>query len=281
MYDFFDALANAIVDRSADELIGAVIVALGLSLAFAGLDFIGRRKVRDARMPMIVLMIGANLISMAVAAGYLVHARRTRAALARENAQGMPFMPNAILVESIFRSADTNHDGLISIEEASVAAGEFVRRADPSGNGMIDVPTLEHMITMAGMLRTRRPPGLGRRRGRGHVAEPGRQITDLAYRQTHCPRSTATSFSRQMTRAMDRHSQNNDWRPMQLPRIRCHESRPVRNVRWHTAQAREFGQSTRQNQVKLACRSCLWTTILNYANSSRSFLPDGIFGSRP
>jgi hypothetical protein len=159
MYEFFSSLANALVDRSADELIAAVIVALGISLAFAGLDFLGRRKVRDARMPMIVVMIGANLVSMAFAAGYFVHLRRSRANSARERTEREPNRPFFVLVESTFRNADKNHDGLLSSEEASVAAAEFVRNADATGRGMIDAASLENAITASSSYRVRRPIG--------------------------------------------------------------------------------------------------------------------------
>jgi hypothetical protein len=157
MHDFFVALGNAIVDRSADELIGAVIVAMGLSLAFAGLDFIARRKMQENRMPMIVLMIGANLVSMAFAAGYIVHHRKARGASASERNQLASARLEPILVESIFRVADKNDDGQLSTEEAAVAAAEFVRRADPTGNGSVDVPTLEHALPSGGFHRGRRP----------------------------------------------------------------------------------------------------------------------------
>ena len=157
MYDFFSSLANAVVDRSADELIGAVIVALGISLFFAGLDFVGRRKVRDARMPMIVVMIGANLASMAFAAGYLIHIKHSRSTSAGERTEYASDRPYDVLVESTFRNADRNHDGLLSSEEAAVAAAEFVRNADATGKGLMDPPTLEHAITASGFYRGRRP----------------------------------------------------------------------------------------------------------------------------
>ena len=44
MADFFVSLGNAVVDRSPDELIGAVIIALALSLAMAGVYCLGRRQ---------------------------------------------------------------------------------------------------------------------------------------------------------------------------------------------------------------------------------------------
>ena len=155
MYDFFDSLANSILDRSPDELIGAVIVALGLSLAFVGLDWLAGRKVRQGRTLMICLMIGANLASMAIAAGYLVHIRRTRGTSASEIAQAVAPRPYLVLVESTFRAADENRDGLISSEEAANAAAEFVRHADPTGKGFVDAASLEQATSLS---LNRNPP---------------------------------------------------------------------------------------------------------------------------
>jgi len=157
MQDFLKALGNVIVDRTADELIGAVMFALGLSLAFAGLDFISRRKARENRLPMIVVMIGANLASMAFAAGYIVYHRKARGVSAAERNQMASFRPESVLAESIFRATDKNNDGLLSSEEAAVAAAEFVRRSAPTGNGSIDAPTLERALQPGGFPRGRRP----------------------------------------------------------------------------------------------------------------------------
>lgn len=175
MYELFDSLANVILDRSPDELIGAVIVALGLSLAFAGVDFLARRKLGEARMLTVGLMIGANLISMCVAAGYLVHMTRMRSTKATEQARMAATRPYLVLVESTFRAADKNQDGLLSSDEASFAAAEFVRRVDPTGKGMVDPFSLEQSLSLSGFHSGRRPiggpmpfpprPGLGQRRG--------------------------------------------------------------------------------------------------------------------
>ena len=69
MTEYLNLLGNAIVDRSPDELIGAVAIALTISLAMAGLYCIGRRKITENLLPVMVLMIVANLLSMAVGAG--------------------------------------------------------------------------------------------------------------------------------------------------------------------------------------------------------------------
>jgi hypothetical protein len=158
MNHFFQSLANVVLDRSADELIGAVLIALCLSLAFAGIDFLARRKNRDGRTLLIGLMIGANLSSMAIAAGYLTHIRRSRATLPVERPQAQT-RPYVALVDSIFRTADENRDGFLSSEEAATGAAEFVRRADPTGKGLIDPPSLEQAMPSSGSYRGRRPGG--------------------------------------------------------------------------------------------------------------------------
>jgi hypothetical protein len=151
MADYFESLGNAVVDRSPDELVGAVMVALALSLAFAGIYFVGRRKVSGAMLtPMIALMIVANLTSMAVAAGYLLHVKANGGYLPADKTPGAKGPPGPMLVDFIFQGADSNHDGLLSSEEASLAAAELVRNADPSGKGLIDARTLEHALPGAG-----------------------------------------------------------------------------------------------------------------------------------
>jgi hypothetical protein len=150
--DYLTSLGNTIVDRSPDELIGAVMIALATSLAMAGLYMIGRRKLTDNLMPIIVLMIVGNLVSMALAAGYVVRARRLRrlpphgaaAAIlpwARPSAS-----PEATLVETLFEVADKNHDGLLSADEASIGAAEFVHKADTGGKGSIDSDSLRTLL---------------------------------------------------------------------------------------------------------------------------------------
>jgi hypothetical protein len=148
-------MGNAIVDRSADELIGAVVIALALSLVMAGVYSVGRRKLSENLMPMIVLMIVANLVSMALGAGYMLHARRAVRHVSQNAAPALP--PRAIyagkrdivLVQTFFRAADTNRDGLLTGEEASRAASELVRQVDTSGKGSIDAQSLDNILQAA------------------------------------------------------------------------------------------------------------------------------------
>jgi hypothetical protein len=147
--EYLNLLGNAIVDRSPEELIGAVAIALTISLAMAGIYCIGRRKITENLMPMIVLMIVANLVSMAVGAGHFHHARKKIGYVEHEPIRRPPNGPggsNEFMVEWIFREADRNHDRQISGEEASLAAAEFLRRVDASGKGTINPRTLDRAL---------------------------------------------------------------------------------------------------------------------------------------
>jgi hypothetical protein len=144
--EYLNRLGNAIVDRSPEELIGAVAVALTISLAMAGLYCIGRRKITENLLPMIVLMIVANLVSMAVGMGYFRVAHKKMGYVERELQRRPPGGPGGsaeVAARWIFRTADSDHDGRLSEEEASLAAADFVRWMDPSGQGSINLRSLD------------------------------------------------------------------------------------------------------------------------------------------
>ena len=164
MADYFASMVNAVVDRSPDELIGAILIALALSLAMAGLYYTGRRKVSENLMPMVVLMIVANLASMTFGAGYLARARKQHVDAARPIYPSSPAVSERMLIDAIFRAADENRDGLLSGEEASVAADKFVRRHDSAGHGAIDARSLASALLAVEF------------HGRGRSLQPGRGI---------------------------------------------------------------------------------------------------------
>lgn len=160
MLSFFTSVQNMVIDRSTDELIGALMVALGLSLTMTGIYALGRRKVSDASVLMSVLMLLANAASMALAAGYVFHAERGGVVVAQRGAsqpmawqptpygphhgpyagpRGLWTYPSGFHREGppppqIFEAADTDHDGRLTPEEAAL----FVEKADTKGEGSVD-----------------------------------------------------------------------------------------------------------------------------------------------
>jgi hypothetical protein len=154
--DYFQSLSDALIDRTIEELIGAVLMALALALALTGLYKLVRRKVNDPGMPMIALMLCANVISMALAASYITQARREflpkmdRPAMAwrppsefrggpggpGKRPPGMPVAPGFV------SAADADQDGRLSPEEAA----EFVRTADAGAKGSIDAHDLDDAL---------------------------------------------------------------------------------------------------------------------------------------
>jgi hypothetical protein len=156
--DYLDSMGNVVVDRSADELIAAVVAALAVALAMAGVYWIGRRKTSENLMPFIVLMIVANLVSMALGAGYMLHARRTGRHLPHDGFRAFPPRahhgndPDAVLVQTFIRAADRNRDGLLTSEEASRAASDLVRQVDTTGKGSIDTRSVDSIVRAALLL---------------------------------------------------------------------------------------------------------------------------------
>ena len=177
MIEYLNLMGNAIVDRSPDELIGAVAIALIIALAMAGLYSIGRRKITENLMPMIVLMIIANLISMAIGVGYFQLAHRRMGYTPHRPVRRLPDGPDGVsefIVQWIFREADRNHDERISGEEASLAAANFVRWADAHGTGSVD-PTALDWALKALMFHGREPDHPPDR-----FDQPGRQLQEFS-----------------------------------------------------------------------------------------------------
>ncbi len=155
-------VGNVLMDRSADELIGAVVIALALSLAATGLSMIGRRGAKKTAMPMIVLAFVANLVSMVLAAGHVAGGKSRDKAVAHGGGVVLSVGPvhasaGALLARKLFSKADADHDGLVSDDEAANAAAAFVREAAARpGRQSIDAETLESLLQNA--LATLPPP---------------------------------------------------------------------------------------------------------------------------
>jgi hypothetical protein len=163
MREFLSSIYDALVDRSPQELIGAILIALTISMATAGLFILLRRKVSDSLTLLTGLTLLASTTSMALAAGYVLpshrHARGEAIGPARPP-HWPPPVPERYLVRRIIEVADRDDDGILSADEAADAAARLVREADASGKGSLDSATLAHALRETIFPPHRRPfPG--------------------------------------------------------------------------------------------------------------------------
>jgi hypothetical protein len=148
---YIESVIDALAERTAQELIAALMIALTLSLILSGLYILGKRKTSDALALMSILTLLGCTVSMALAAGYVqLTLRGGQPSAGRvvdaDHRDLPPTNPESFLAQRLFKESDLDGDGLISGEEAARAAELFVRQADPSGKGMIDRQTLRMVL---------------------------------------------------------------------------------------------------------------------------------------
>lgn len=174
---YLESTVNMILDRSPEGLIGAILIALVLSLVVAGLYTLLHRRVSDASVLLTCLVLAANVAAMTIAGGYIQFARKGAG-----RSGGGPafrdgrFLPGAGprgpgMAGRILIAADANNDGVLSAEEATAAATRFVEEV---GHGKpIDEETLR------GAIRERLappgffPPGPAESNGRERLGSSG------------------------------------------------------------------------------------------------------------
>ena len=186
------SIVDVILDRSPEELIGGVLMALVLALGLSGLFHLIRRKVSDTSTLIICLALSSNLIAMTVAGAFVRYkftggrpsARAMRSAEPQFAPPGMHGGRSGFIAGRILEEADLNGDGSLSSDEAVFAAARFVKE---SGDGE-DGPLNEHQLRAAiwsrlghshGMMGmdwppppAERPPAIGKGRNR-HRREDG------------------------------------------------------------------------------------------------------------
>jgi hypothetical protein len=164
MIETLRSTLDVILDRPPGDLIGAGMIALTLALAMTGLYALRRKKTGEPLIVLIVLMLCANVISMALVAGYLVKtwrsesgfSARTNRNTARRPAPGgldgpvrqeQPWGhlggsppppagrgPGDPHIRQVFAVADADKDGRLTPDEAAL----FVKAADPNGIGSVN-----------------------------------------------------------------------------------------------------------------------------------------------
>lgn len=186
MNEFLGSTTNVIVDRTPDELIGAVLLAVIVALVVTGLYRVGRRKTKSDDNAVLItsLVLFANLVTMALAAGYVIHVRKNFGLSEPSRQSGMAFRGEPIAghqgsfvirgappsiapgpppVFSIVEAADTDQDGRLSPDEAAF----FVRTLDIESQGSI------HLLDIIRALEVRPMPS-----PRVVAESPQRQASD-------------------------------------------------------------------------------------------------------
>lgn len=157
--DYLYAAGNLLLDVPTSTVIAAVFVAFAVALMTAKVSqWVGRREANGDATSMATVILLGNIVSMAVAAGYVSHlehgTERSRRSMSLYSAQRYqdharsdgfrsPFAPPSMgpwaraerleeryLTEQILKRADTNHDGQLSAEESSRLMESVMPRTD-------------------------------------------------------------------------------------------------------------------------------------------------------
>lgn len=166
------SIVDVIVDRSPEELIGGVLIALVFALGLSGLFHLLRHKVSDTSTLIICLALSSNLVAMTAGAAFIrykftggrAQGSRSRSPEPPMPPPGMPGSRTGFMAGRILEAADLNGDRFLSSEEAGFAAAQFVKEVGEGGDSPID----EGRLRMAIAARFMSPPhmGMGMWRGR-------------------------------------------------------------------------------------------------------------------
>ncbi|AGA27558.1 hypothetical protein [Singulisphaera acidiphila] len=147
------SIVDVILDRSPEELIGGVLMALVLALGLSGLFHLIRRKVSDTSTLIVCLALSSNLVAMTVG-GAFVRYKFTggrslwgaRSVEAPAPPPGIPGGRSGFIASRILESADLNGDRLLSADEAVFAAAQFVKESGEGGDSPLDERRLRAAI---------------------------------------------------------------------------------------------------------------------------------------
>lgn len=136
MREFAGSVLDILLERRADELIGALFIGLAMSLCLCGIYMLVRRKSRDVMSLLTGLFLLASVASASMAAGFLRY--RSAVEVAPSSPSGFfqhRSVPGweSLTAEHYVRMADLNRDGLLSAEEKIRMADRMVERARRPG----------------------------------------------------------------------------------------------------------------------------------------------------
>ena len=157
---FLISVANAVLDRSPEELIGALLVAAAIAGVMAGIYALGRRKSNPDPSFVGVLNLAAGAACMVLTAGYIHYKETLRTSGSafdtRAPRTGSPDGARSSSRHSMRPSfghrwssgrhvaiaADTDRDGLLTPDEAAGMVG----LADTDGDGKANVAEIDRLV---------------------------------------------------------------------------------------------------------------------------------------
>jgi len=157
---FLESLSDGIINRSVEELIGALFIAAAVAGVMAGIYARCRRNSSPSPTFVAGLALAAGAFCMALTAGYIEHRESARTsgsaanpfAVARSSPDGPgrlappePWSISGLGWSSGFHvvvAADENRDGRVTSEEAA----RMVRNADTDGDGSVNFRDIDRLI---------------------------------------------------------------------------------------------------------------------------------------
>jgi len=157
---YLESTITAILNRSPEELIGALLLAAAVAIVMAGFYALARRK--SSPSPTVVggLALAAGVACMALAAGYIEYAETDRnsgsGTVPAAYAVRPPFGPGWAMPPAQFGNsgagwssgfhvvvaADEDGDGRLTVDELA----RLVLRADTDGDGLVNFRDIDQLI---------------------------------------------------------------------------------------------------------------------------------------
>jgi hypothetical protein len=148
MTKYFLAVYDALFEKPTHDLVGAVVIAMIVSLALAGLYKLARRKASETLVLSSIFLFAACLVSMVLTLGFTIQTTEpvkkpapTPVARSEVPVAPRPKGPGHLdmnAANSLLLAADLDKDGTLSPEEAA----QFVRSVDTDDKGSVDIRDL-------------------------------------------------------------------------------------------------------------------------------------------
>jgi hypothetical protein len=169
---FLESVFGALVDRSSDELIGALLIAAVVAGVMAGVYALGLRRASNTPVFVGGLVLASEVLCMTLTIGYIEYTSPSlsgpgstpfRPAYARWSPDGQdrnslppPWAFSPAGWSSGFRivvAADVDRDGRLTPEEAMA----LVHSADMDGDGSVDFVDIDRILSFRSSFEERRP----------------------------------------------------------------------------------------------------------------------------